>query len=80
MLMVFVLHLTQLLCHWPLLQREDSSMQSWWITGKKQCCDFYILFKSSIRGQVKLQKMAGDLMDRICSMGVLGYRASCLVI
>lgn len=49
--------------------------QSWWITGRAQSCYFLVLFKASVHGQVKLQKMAGDLLERT---GTLFF--ACLVL
>jgi len=36
---------------------------SWWMTGRRDSLHFYVLFRSSLRGVIKLQKMAGDLLD-----------------
>ena len=38
-------------------------MQSWFMTGKADALFFLVLFKSSVHGQVRLQKMAGDLLE-----------------
>ena len=36
---------------------------SWWMTGKQEALFFLVLFKASVHGQVRLQKMAGDLLE-----------------
>ena len=33
------------------------------MTGKSEALYFLVLFKASVRGQVRLQKMAGDLLE-----------------
>lgn len=33
------------------------------MTGKPEALYFLVLFKASVRGQVRLQKMAGDLLE-----------------
>lgn len=46
-----------------VLSRRPDDTRSWWITGTEDSLYFYVLYKSSIGGQVRLQKMAGDLQD-----------------
>ena len=36
------------------------------MTGTKDQLYFYVLHRATIHGQVRLQKMAGDLRDRMC--------------
>ena len=52
------------------LARRDTDTVSWWMTGKKECLYFLILFKSTIHGQVRLQKMAGDMQEERMAFGV----------
>ena len=47
-----------------VLARRDEDMVSWWITGTREQLYFYVLYKSSIHGAVRLQKMAGDMLER----------------
>ena len=44
-------------------RRNEGDNISWWMTGRKDSLHFYVLFRSSLHGQIKLQKMAGDLLD-----------------
>lgn len=45
------------------LARHHEDAQSWFMTGKADSLFFLVLFKASVHGQVRLQKMAGDLME-----------------
>ena len=67
------------------LVRNDDDTTSWWMTGRTECLYFLVLFKSSVNGQVRLQKMAGDLQECVVFGVVMllglgwwqAYRSSC---
>ena len=50
-----------------LARRNEPDSTSWWMTGTKEQMYFFVLHRSSVHGQVRLQKMAGDLQDRFVS-------------
>ena len=35
------------------------------MSGTKECLFFFVLFKSTVHGQIRLQKMAGDLQEHL---------------
>ena len=50
--------------------RTDADRESWWMTGTPESLYFFVLFRSTTHGQIRLQKMAGDLQDP-CFAGAL---------
>ena len=62
-----------------LLCRRDTDTTAWWMTGTRDQLYFYVLHRSTIHGQVKLQKMAGDLQDhvRLCCGASCGKFPAC---
>lgn len=51
--------------------RHDTDMMSWWMTGRREALFFLVLFKSSVHGQVRLQKMAGDMLEPMWHSGTV---------
>ena len=39
---------------------------SWWMSGTRNCLFFFVLFRGTVHGSTRLQKMAGDLKEHIC--------------
>ena len=61
----------------PMVARSEDDQTAWWMTGMKDQIYFYVLYKSTMHGQVRLQKMAGDLQD--CIIIVLCCFIDCFV-
>ena len=43
------------------VRRSPSDGAAWWMSGTADCLYFFVLFRGTEHGQIRLQKMAGDL-------------------
>ena len=54
-------------------RRDDDTTASWWMSGRRDCMFFYVLYRNSAGFAIQLQKMAGDLQDRLPCPAVPGH-------
>ena len=47
--------------------RNSADPTAWWMSGTADSLYFFVLFRSTVHGDIRLQKMAGDLLDSIIS-------------
>lgn len=59
---------TALDCHY--VRRNDADGTAWWMSGTAEQLYFFVLFRATEHGQIRLQKMAGDMRDSIISICV----------
>ena len=60
----------------PLLARNESDMVSWWVTGKKSSFFFFMVYKNTLHGDIKLKKIAGEYKDLPKGCGREGVQAA----
>ena len=51
-------------------------MVSWWVTGKKSSFFFFMVYKNTLHGDIKLKKIAGEYKDLPKECGREGVQAA----